>query len=66
MLILLIKIAAAKANYNLGLLNKNISVAIQLVHQKFCKKNEMITNVVTGEIACGSCGSVSSDIAAEL
>ena len=26
--ILLIKIAAAKANYNLGLLNKNISVAI--------------------------------------
>ena len=36
----------------------------ELVHQKFCKKNEMITDVCTGEIACGSCGSVSSDIAA--
>jgi transcription initiation factor TFIIIB Brf1 subunit/transcription initiation factor TFIIB len=38
----------------------------ELVHQKFCKKNEMITDACTGEIACSSCGSVSSDIAAEL
>ena len=38
----------------------------ELVHQKFCKKNEMITDACTGEIACGRCGSVSSDIAAEL
>ena len=38
----------------------------ELVHQKFCKQNEMSTDVCTGEIACGSCGSVSSDIAAEL
>jgi transcription initiation factor TFIIIB Brf1 subunit/transcription initiation factor TFIIB len=38
----------------------------ELVHQKFCKKNEMITDACTGEITCGSCGSVSSDIAAEL
>jgi len=35
----------------------------ELVHQKFCKKNEMITDACTGEIAYGS---VSSDIAAEL
>ena len=32
----------------------------ELVHQKFCKKNEMITDACTGEIAYGS---VSSDIA---
>ena len=33
----------------------------ELVHQKNCKKNTMITDVHTGEIACGSCGSVSSE-----
>jgi transcription initiation factor TFIIB len=33
----------------------------ELVHQKNCKKNEMVTDAYTGEIACGSCGSVSSD-----
>ena len=33
----------------------------ELIHQKNCKKNEMITDAYTGEIACGSCGIVSSD-----
>ena len=33
----------------------------ELVHQKNCKKNEMITDAYTGEIACSSCGSVSSE-----
>ena len=38
----------------------------ELVHQKNCKKNEMITDAYTGEIACGSCGSVSSDQVVDL
>jgi len=38
----------------------------ELVHQKYCKKNEMITDACTGEIACGSCGSVSSDQGVDL
>ena len=31
----------------------------ELVHQRNCKKNEMVTDVHTGEIACSSCGIVS-------
>jgi transcription initiation factor TFIIB len=34
----------------------------ELVHQKNCKKNSLVTDVYTGEIACSSCGSVSSEI----
>jgi len=33
----------------------------KLVHQKNCKKNTMITDTCTGEIACGNCGSVFSE-----
>ena len=33
----------------------------ELIHQKNCKKNEMITDAYTGEIACSNCGSVSSE-----
>jgi transcription initiation factor TFIIB len=33
----------------------------ELVHQKNCKKNAMITDVHTGEMACSNCGSVSSE-----
>ena len=33
----------------------------ELIHQKSCKKNEMVTDAYTGEIACSSCGSVSSE-----
>lgn len=33
----------------------------KLVHQKNCKKNSLITDPYTGEIACGSCGSVFSE-----
>ncbi len=42
----------------------------ELVHQKSCNKKSMITDSNTGEIACSSCGSVSSekviDITAEF
>ena len=31
----------------------------ELVHQKNCKKHEMVTDLHTGEIACSSCGIVS-------
>ncbi|MCV0400843.1 MAG: transcription factor TFIIB [Nitrosopumilus sp.] len=31
----------------------------ELIHQKNCKKNKMITDVYTGEIACSNCGAVS-------
>lgn len=34
---------------------------IKLMHQKNCKKNTMITDPYTGEIACGNCGSVFSE-----
>lgn len=34
---------------------------IQLVHQKNCKKKDIITDYHTGEIACGNCGAVSSE-----
>jgi transcription initiation factor TFIIB len=33
----------------------------ELVHQKNCKKNKMITDAYTGEIACSNCGTVSSE-----
>ena len=33
----------------------------ELIHQKNCKKHEMITDMHTGEIACSSCGIVSSE-----
>ena len=31
----------------------------ELVHQKGCKKTKMITDMDTGELACGNCGAVS-------
>lgn len=34
----------------------------ELVHQKNCKKNLVVTDLHTGEIACSTCGSVSSEI----
>jgi len=34
---------------------------VDLVHQKNCKKNLMITDMHTGEVACSSCGSVSAE-----
>ncbi len=34
---------------------------VELVHQKNCKKKIMVTDVHTGEIACGNCGSVSTE-----
>ena len=34
---------------------------VELVHQKNCKKKMMVTDVHTGEIACGNCGSVSTE-----
>jgi len=33
----------------------------ELIHQKNCKKNSMITDLHTGEIACSNCGAVSSE-----
>ncbi|QLH02706.1 transcription factor TFIIB [Nitrosopumilus cobalaminigenes] len=33
----------------------------ELVHQKDCKKNLMITDGYTGEIACSNCGAVSNE-----
>jgi len=34
---------------------------VELVHQKNCKKNNVITDYHTGEIACNNCGAVSSE-----
>lgn len=34
---------------------------VELVHQNNCKKNLMITDVYTGEIACSNCGAVSNE-----
>jgi transcription initiation factor TFIIB len=31
---------------------------LELVHQKFCKKNIMVTDMSTGEVACSNCGAV--------
>ena len=33
----------------------------ELVHQKSCKENNIVTDTNTGEIACSNCGSVSSE-----
>ena len=33
----------------------------ELVHQKSCKKNIVITDLITGEIACSNCGAVSPE-----
>ena len=42
----------------------------ELVHQKNCKKHEIVTDIHTGEIACSNCGIVSSepiiDLGAEM
>ena len=42
----------------------------ELVHQKNCKKHELVTDIHTGEIACSNCGIVSSepiiDLGAEM
>ena len=42
----------------------------ELVHQKNCKKHELVTDIQTGEIACSNCGIVSSepiiDLGAEM
>ena len=42
----------------------------ELVHQKNCKKHEIITDIHTGEVACSNCGIVSSepiiDLGAEM
>lgn len=37
----------------------------KLVHQKDCKKNKIITDMHTGEIACGNCGAVSPEKAVD-
>jgi len=34
---------------------------VELVHQKTCKKNKLITDLATGEIACTNCGAVLSE-----
>ena len=33
----------------------------ELIHQKNCKKNKIITDLDTGEIACSNCGAVSEE-----
>ena len=33
----------------------------ELVHQKNCKKHEIVTDIHTGEVACSNCGIVSSE-----
>jgi len=38
----------------------------ELVHQKDCKKIKIITDLDTGEIACGNCGVVSSEKIVEI
>lgn len=42
----------------------------ELVHQKNCKKQEIVTDIHTGEVACSNCGIVSSepiiDLGAEM
>ena len=38
----------------------------ELIHQRNCKKNEMVTDVHTGEIACSSCGIVSLEPIVDL
>ncbi len=38
----------------------------ELVHQKNCKKNNLITDLFTGEIACSNCGAVSGEMSIDL
>ena len=38
----------------------------ELIHQRNCKKNKMVTDVHTGEIACSSCGIVSLEPIVDL
>jgi transcription initiation factor TFIIB len=38
-----------------------IIMLTELVHQKNCKKNNLITDLSTGEIACSNCGAVSDE-----
>ena len=37
-----------------------------IIHQVDCKKNEIITDLNTGEVACSNCGSVSSEKLVDL
>jgi len=39
---------------------------IELAHQKNCKKNNVITDYHTGEIACNNCGAVSSERSVDI
>ncbi|MGB1378542.1 MAG: transcription initiation factor IIB [Nitrosopumilus sp.] len=38
----------------------------ELVHQKNCKKQEIVTDIHTGEVACSNCGIVSSEPIVDL
>ena len=38
----------------------------ELIHQKDCKKNQIVTDLDTGEIACSTCGVVSTEKPIEL
>ena len=38
----------------------------ELVHQKNCKKQEIVTDIHTGEVACSNCGIVSSEPVVDL
>jgi transcription initiation factor TFIIB len=43
-----------------------IIMLTELVHQKNCKKNNLITDLSTGEIACSTCGAVSEELSVDL
>ncbi len=38
----------------------------ELIHQKNCKKQEIVTDIHTGEVACSNCGIVSSEPIVDL
>ena len=38
-----------------------IIMLTELVHQKNCKKNNLVTDLSTGEVACSNCGAVSDE-----
>ena len=38
----------------------------ELIHQKNCKKDSMITDADTGEVACSNCGAVSLEVMVDL
>ena len=40
---------------------EGVNLITELMHQKTCKKNKLITDLATGEIACTNCGSVISE-----